>query len=63
MNYCETCVFWDGPVELHVQAECTHELIDMNGSPNALWADAYEKNGIFTGPNFGCVHHSPKNAT
>lgn len=63
---CKTCKWW-GEVQTNHDtqtqyAKCLCPKLDHrlggNGSDGAV--DAEEYGGIYTGPDFGCVHHESK---
>ena len=63
MNTCKDCRFWGQPKTLQVQCRCRHEAldgIDWANETNALFVDAWDKAGIYTGPDFGCIHWTAK---
>ena len=63
MNTCKTCKHWTkrtGKNERVERGQCENEKLDDNFgelSSDGLSYEYYESGGIFTGPNFGCVHH------
>jgi hypothetical protein len=62
MNRCETCAWWKGDLYKDGR-ECTNTKIreDRYGDsydPDALVYSYYESGSFWTGPQFGCVHHS-----
>lgn len=60
VNHCKVCKHWDGPAEVSVHnrgglARCKHpKMISDKISDGAIDSESY--GGIFTGPEFGCVH-------
>lgn len=72
MNTCATCKWWRGPVpdakrvfvrgEWHTyrQAPCHSEKMNTSDDDGAGSDDSYGQ--IETGPEFGCIHHTPKEA-
>lgn len=62
---CRTCKWWSGPVVEdefnHGPARCTHVKLSYPGGAIADGAvDVGGYDGIETGPEFGCIHHEPK---
>lgn len=56
---CEACKFWLTGFADH--GKCAHpRLFDANAEhlDGAIDGEAYS--GIYTGPEFGCVHHEDK---
>jgi hypothetical protein len=69
MNTCKTCKHWSGPnpmdqYNLHGSARCNHPKVGPRGDDEpdgATDGEAYD--GIFTSPDFGCIHYEPKETT
>lgn len=66
MNTCKTCAHWrayTGPGKQQVGGYCQSEKIieDREGrfEPDALVYSYCEGGRFWTGPEFGCVHHTP----
>ena len=71
MNTCKTCRWWVKAAhwtEPDGYAECTHPKIcepwgyerDNPTATDCLVYDYDEGGGFSTGPDFGCVHHAPR---
>lgn len=60
---CKTCSFWgshNGPAWLKNQREChNHDAVGSSDADDGLNLD-YHHGLIFTGPDFGCIHHEVK---
>jgi len=66
---CRTCRHWKPDVVQHLPPRvdhlCSHPKLgdDMDvdkSAGDALWYEWAEGGGIYTGPNFGCVHHEER---
>ena len=58
MNTCKTCKHWGGPPPMEdKQAKCLNPKVGAHGEGEDEASDAEGYGGIFTGPDFGCVHH------
>ena len=66
MNTCKTCKHWEK--ENHIPHWTEHRCIILNdherdeGRADCLVAPDQGLGGIYTGPDFGCIHHEPKPA-
>lgn len=64
MERCKTCRWWDGPKTEpwagHV-AECDHPRFSAGRYtyPDGC-CDSGGYGGVYTGPEFGCIHHEPR---
>jgi hypothetical protein len=65
VNTCSTCAFWkpsDGIYSPEQTKECTSpKFFEWEGQPQTddCLVYPYSEGGTFyTGPNFGCVHHT-----
>lgn len=65
MNTCDTCKWWKVE-DNYVQHKCVNPSVTGRSARNSdenvmfLRSDAKEWEGLYTGPHFGCIHHSPK---
>ncbi len=56
MILCKDCFWWgkESPLGILRHCECSKVGDEGHVSDGAMDGEAYQ--GIFTGPNFGCVH-------
>jgi hypothetical protein len=65
-NTCKTCKWWGeiqkryGDGSEYAACECPKLDHRYGGNDPDGAVDAEEYGGIFTGPDFGCIHHEPK---
>ncbi len=73
MNTCKTCKWWGEPVNDMIQRACQNPKLAEDGydfsihkrtlpaAIDSAHPSASDDFGIcfFTGPSFGCIHHSP----
>ncbi len=72
MERCETCKFWEHPKDTGVRTilgVCSNRKLggDCDTGPGAYQGrDALDGSGgeykLEVGPDFGCIHHEPKEA-
>lgn len=66
---CKECRWWDGPAEREQfneggHAKCNHEKVSAHSDKHPDGAqDSEGYGGIFTGPDFGCIHFEAKEPT
>lgn len=57
---CKTCRWWKGrDAHTNKQHKCSHQKLATLLSEPLDGADG-RGNCIYTGPDFGCIHHEPK---
>lgn len=57
MNTCKTCKWW-GKIDSYGKCGKLTERQDTQYSPDDMLAIGCDE--IFTGPDFGCIHHEGK---
>ncbi len=69
MNTCKTCNWWvdteEWQLKLHYfQGRCNHVTVNeeaLNAMRSCCVTDTSDESGlIYTGPDFGCIHHEEK---
>lgn len=66
MAQCQTCMFWDGPRpdldDPGEHSKCLHPKVGAEDTAEVRDGaqDGESYGGIFTGPEFGCIHHQEK---
>lgn len=63
MKTCKTCAYWKGQdFQNYGYRKCTHDSVDSGGLDGCAITDGDLDDTVsfYTGPNFGCVHHEPK---
>jgi hypothetical protein len=61
METCKTCKWWGAKPEIGPDLRhCDHpKVANKDDQTPSSATDCEGYGGIFTGPDFGCVHHSP----
>jgi hypothetical protein len=57
---CKACRFWDTLIQTHTPTEMFCECVNPAVRNNTTSDGAAPLGDFFTGPNFGCIHHEPK---
>ena len=61
-NYptCKSCRFWDNRFSGPQYTCLNYKLNEEDALDGALGGEPADWTGISTGPDFGCIHHEPK---
>ena len=57
LGRCKTCAYWGHDYGDNEPRGCDHIKVSFGTSPDCATA---EGNNIYTGPEFGCIHHEEK---